>query len=420
MKHHVVAMQRIGYPDMNARKLLACPPEGALELVTLMVILPDANPQKGLLPRILGSRLFTRRVPIKSPKFLSPRRILTMLTERDKMLLSVISLNPGASVEQIAEQTKLKPHLVRYSLQRLRREGQILTQVIPEYFRIGLQRYTIYFSLPGGKRNREAVEDFLLRYDGVNWLAEISGDYQYTCAVIVRTLSCFASFLTRLAERSGGSWATLSVAPMLSIRQFAFASSGDQKNRQYFSQSPVENPDKLDHRDHQLLSLLCQYPDANDSTIARMLKTPTSSLKYRLSKLTSDGKISPRYYLPHFEAANLQVVRVLLRTRMFGGEAAQKIFELCRSWAMVFYFVEQVGEWGYEIGVFVSGPQDVVAFRNFLQEDLGSLIDSVTVITNSRMIKYSPYPLGSFFSEAPGALENAFKSSVRAVPFKSR
>lgn len=322
------------------------------------------------------------------------------LSDLETVILELITIEGGLSIEEVATKVHSSPHVVRYSLRKLRAHRFVYPHLSFNVFRLGLQEFSFYFSVKGGSRARKAVRDFLIARDTVSWFVELAGEFQYTCNIWARNYFDLKEFLDDLSAAGKGVIGSRSYAAVLSVTAFSYSGKPGTKVRRADSYKGPPSVSSMDLIDHKILSLSARSPDSSTTQAAKHLKMPVSSLNYRLAKLKRAGVIQGLRYRVDTHGARLQAYRVLVTSREFGSRITATLIRLSSENPAVFYFAEQVGDWDFEIGFLSPTSDAAIAFREKVEDEMGEAIEKTAILSESKILKGTSYPMSVFESSA--------------------
>lgn len=311
-------------------------------------------------------------------------------TER---ILHALETHPKASTRDIARITKLREHVVRYTTHVLEQEGQIRRIPLVDVYPLGYQHYGCYFSVAAQQKEKaKAFIAALLKSHHVAWLAEIGGDFQYALAIIAKSPRDLIYFFDEFSERFGDIFFTKSIAPRIAYTQFnhKYLNPGGAVSETTFGDTA--HAQTLDGIDHHILIMLTKEPTLTLPLLAKKLKTPLSTIKYRIQKLEEKRIISGYVYDINRRDANMQQFSLCIHINGGGKQLAQDLYAFARNHPHILYFLQCIGEWDFEIGAEVEKSEDIIAISQSLYKEFGTKLVSIKILPIFRYLKLSYYP----------------------------
>jgi DNA-binding IclR family transcriptional regulator len=113
------------------------------------------------------------------------------LTSRDEQVLAVLAFRGDASLSEIASELKLPLHLVRGSIERLKRRELVVPRPYLDLYRIGLTEFSFYFSLVGLAAARHAALSDFISQPAITWAVALLDDFELACSGYLRSVGQF-------------------------------------------------------------------------------------------------------------------------------------------------------------------------------------------------------------------------------------
>lgn len=315
------------------------------------------------------------------------------LTLRDEQVLGALSLNGDSSIVELARELKIPAHLIRNSIERLKRKRLILHRLHLDLYLLGLVEFSIYFSLAGHPESRAAALEHLFTRSEISWAVELLGDFQYACSAYFRSIHEFQSFLQDVHDRYPGVIQAGSIITTLSLKDYGFAGGGRKSSKAFRYGFSDQSPVKLDNLDHRLIRALSQEPSQSLAVIARNLRVPVSSLNHRLHRLRDTGLIQGTQVLFNCAASQFGSYRILVSCPGAATHERMLLEQLCAHHPLVYFLVEVAGDWNFEVGVFSKSAWDVNKFAERVSETFCGGQAKTKVLSDARLISLNPFPV---------------------------
>ncbi|MFN8391275.1 MAG: Lrp/AsnC family transcriptional regulator [Bdellovibrionota bacterium] len=286
---------------------------------------------------------------------------MSRLSENERQVFAHAQLQAGATVPEIARQSGLRDHAVRYALNSLIERGAVWYVPYIDVGRLGFSDCCVYFNhLSSSKGSRERLLKAIKESPSVGYFAELAGEYQYTVAIYCRRVHEVEDFFTRLARVSDGAILDRSIATRLSWSFYSALYWAKRPPRARMLQCSAEGklfmPDDIDHRILHTLSRSSQY---HLRQIAKTLRLPLSTVEYRIRKLEDNGVILGHSYKlapPYF---GLSKYRVLVSQARPTRDLRDKLLRFSAKQKYVSSFVHCVGNWDFELSIDLEQPADL-------------------------------------------------------------
>jgi DNA-binding Lrp family transcriptional regulator len=315
------------------------------------------------------------------------------LTLRDEHVLSAIALKGDSSIEEVSRAISLPAHLIRNSIERLRRKSLVVPRLHLDLYRLGLTEFSIYFSLSGDSALRTSALDYLFSRPEISWAVEILGEFQYACSGYFSSINEFHSFIQHVHDRYPGVIKSGPIMTTLSLIDYGFAGGSKKSSRSFRYGFSSNSTVKLDELDHRIIRALSDDPCQRLSVIARSLHMPLSTLTHRVQRLRDYGVIQGTQLLFNSPASKFGSYRVLVSCPGVTTNERARVEELCMKHPLIYFLVEVAGEWNFEVGVFAKSAWDVNKITEQICDIFRGHTAKTRVLADARLVKLNPFPL---------------------------
>lgn len=308
------------------------------------------------------------------------------LSEREKSVLATVELAADMPTGFIAREVGGKPSQAGYILQKLQDEKIITPTIFVDMYQLGFSDYVLYFS-----STSSTPMAWLLKHPNVTWVSELSGTYQYGVAMFARHVHEFVSFLDELSNLFGDTIIQKSVRLTKTFTRF---------NRKYLDpKAPIQSlsfgltstSHELTALDDQLLSTLSLNGSLSLREITRQLRVPLSTTHQRFQRLQEKKIIVGSIYSVDAPRFGATLFNVLVYAKGMRETLRKDLYAWSEKHPNVIHFVECVGEWDFEIGVEVLGPEHSTAIVQELNERFGKDLVKTETLPILRNLKYVFY-----------------------------
>jgi len=302
------------------------------------------------------------------------------LSDTDKRILRALEISPADSLEVIARGLKLKGETVRRKVARFRSIGLIVPRVLVNTFALGLERYSLFASL--GNPSRKTYESFvqtLIQSNKVSLVLELSGDFEFEINFTVSgnlelrdfLESLFAKHEMHLSNKALGIQINHIIYGTKSLVDLPIEATplGYSCDVELF---------KADDLDRQILHYCVEKATIEASVISKLLRVPLSTISYRIRKMRQAGVLLGVTHL--IESGNLHHYIVLVYSKGFDLLLREDLAHFCKEEPNIFYSVESVGAWDFELGVTVQNRTALIDTLRSFQSRFGSRISQTKVL----------------------------------------
>lgn len=286
------------------------------------------------------------------------------LDQIDKKILIELESDARKSNRQIAKQLKLNPDLVRYRISKLEPAIWLLTFV--NIAKIGYTDYGVFFTT-----NSKEVVDRIKKHQNVSYLAKLGGKYDYVMGILARDILEFQQIVGEF-----------DVVKDISVRvQLFHFSKSYLLNRK---KAIVKMPDfggritvtQIDDLDKKILQHLATNARMNVVELARIIKSPASTIMFHIKKLRKNQIIVGFNGYIRCQSYGYQNHLITLSASRINEK---KLFSFCQQHQYITYLIKTIGKWDYEISIEVPDQkklQEILSEirENFPEANLNSVI----------------------------------------------
>jgi DNA-binding Lrp family transcriptional regulator len=315
-----------------------------------------------------------------------------------KILLATV-MRADASCGEIAHILGVREHIVRRTVGMfLDRRIFVRRSIFVDPFALGLIPHVIMFSLPvASLAARNQLIESLVAADEVMALTELGGDNHLELRTLTRGPLHQREFLDAIARTSKQG---LHIRSCLAVLEHEYSGIIDPsvppKYRPLMKFSgPVaaRSGPPIDELDHTILSALANENYLRLEQIARKLSMPTSTVKYRISRMEGWGIIKGHYYIVDPKVANSSLFYIQVSTHVLHEEQRERIRVFCRKHPRIALMSFLMGEYSVEMLLLVQDHIEAHAVVSDLVQQCGDLIQGASLTPHIKFFKFSDYPL---------------------------
>jgi Lrp/AsnC family leucine-responsive transcriptional regulator len=318
------------------------------------------------------------------------------LTPAEQKVLGTVQLRADATVPELCKLTKLRPHQVRYCLNKLIAIGLLRRRVIIDPYQLGYAIYGFWFSLASAAhRSRQAIEKYLSDHSEVSYLGEFGGAYEYKIDILAKTPRDAGRVLSSISERFGEVFGARALIVTVSLSDYPHKYLAPEQTKGRVVTIGSVNDKAVDDVDHKILKALSTIDDKSLPAIARKVGIPSTSMDYRIKGLEKENIIVGHQYWTEIETMNTLgmfsfVHRISLRKS--DSKALLRMAEFANEDPAVYSMTVGIGEWDIEICTSVSSQRDEREFKARLENALEGLLDTIDSVPVVKNHKVSNYP----------------------------
>ena len=316
------------------------------------------------------------------------------LSPSQAKVISSVSLQADCSIEDVAKECKLRPHVVRYALSELTRSGRAQAFPIVNIHALGYTDYCVFLTLTSENRaSRQRVLKFFSESERTAWVAELSGEYHYTVSIFARDVFEVDSYFRELASAVPGIVVEKTLAIRISWTTFRWKYLSNHRSKvEFITRSQAASVEKLDETDHAILRAIAGNPLAPRTHQARAAAIPVTTLHHRLKGLQARGILLGTVYFIDMIRLGIHSFRLLIRAKNSTSKLTQALWNFSFKHPNVVGFIHCFGGWEYELNIEVRDPAELAAIHDGIEDVFGSEIRSLRTVTVLGTPKTQAYP----------------------------
>lgn len=309
------------------------------------------------------------------------------LSPQARKILSEVTWNARAPIEDIARKLRMRAHTVRRAVQNLDDALNFQPLCWTDPYRLGQTPFRVFFSLSGGspQRVREFV-NFTKSLPEVSWFVSLIGLYQYCITVRADGPLELLHFFAQIDEGFGDLIADKSVSTVVQLTCYIPsaipASSEPRRHLEYVASTPCI---ELSDLDWKILKVLRDSPLSSMHEVGRAVGSSPTTVAYRFNRLVSSGAIlgfGYAYDSSHFGDSEFLVS---LSTKGLGSTCYDKIAKYCAHHSDVLWLGRFIGHWDIELAVNAHRAQDLEVFIQGLYAICRDQLGEVHIHTFSKL-----------------------------------
>ena len=294
-----------------------------------------------------------------------------------KDVFSAVAWRSVRTPKELSQYLPYSEHSIRRTINDLVQDGLIWKTVMVNPYTLGLTRFNMYFSFsswPSGDTTAtlKAIEE----HPHVSWLTEVEGgEYSYELAFQCSAMGDFTDFIDSLSSSNLCSFYQKEVVAETSQSYFGvkYLSESGYRAPAVTWQSKVK-PVTLDNLDVRIIHAACTSKAIQDSTIARSLGIPASSLQFRMNRLIKDKVIVADFYDTDWKMLGIERLGVLLYARHTSEKFRNELFAFCQEHPNIMYLHRCIGGWDFKVGIFAD---NMGMARGVLEELRAKFVENI-------------------------------------------
>ena len=305
---------------------------------------------------------------------------LPKLSDKEREVLACVDLGARQTPSEIARQTGMRIHSVRYALDALKSRLGLVPYCWPHPYKLGMIPYRIFCNIATAKDGeRRAFLQWLRACPTVTWLGEFSGLFHYGIAVQTPSIDDLKDFLEQIDDRFGELRVrkTISVLTQLSFLRMKFMS------RRKFSPELLEYRSTnqryaFDDKDRTLLEALRANPLHSTRELAQQTGLPASTIAYRLAAFEKENLILGYFYQFDHAMLGLQSYLLLISAGGVGGHIYDQLRKFALTHPHVVMFGHCIGSWDFELQLLIQHPKQLVEVEQAIHNLCGGAVNEIS------------------------------------------
>jgi DNA-binding Lrp family transcriptional regulator len=313
-------------------------------------------------------------------------------SERDRKVLQLIQATVSMSAADIGKALKLKPHIARRSIERLREQQAVHPYVPINTCALGFTEYQIVLDWGGNLGTQaSALVQKIMEHDHVPFVSELAGKLQF--AVWARDAAHLGALLDDIIGvlPSG-------VSKTVILRRWfhAFVVTFDGLSSfQGYRLAPNPMTVSIDETDHRILKAICQLNQFSSQQIGRAAGIPGSTVDYRIRRLVKENVLlEPRYYI---NESKFGFHRLNVRLRAESPSTIREsLLAAARQSGESSSLAEVIGPWDFELSLALRSDLTTNTILSRILQQTRGKVSVVEILPLIRYLKISNYPFVRF------------------------
>jgi len=320
-----------------------------------------------------------------------------MVNKINKRLLYLYGENCRISLSKIAKKIHKSPQLVKYTVNRLEKEG-----IVPFYYTIidyacfDMLLFKVYFM--GGCSTSSELKLLikkLMQNPYVTSIYEIGGQYDLLVEFMAQNPSKFNKELKLLIKEYGelnNYDVIINIVSHLYPRAYLMPSNGKVKDFLLPSQIVVggdRNKIALNNNEERVLSTLVRNPKIRLTSIASNLKINIKTVIAAIKSLESKKVIRAYKFALDMQKCNLIKNKITLKLHNIDIKKEKKMLNFCLNNPNIVKFSKTIGEWDVEIDVETSSPTEFREIYLKIREEFKEVIRSFNSYRIYKLFKHN-------------------------------
>jgi DNA-binding Lrp family transcriptional regulator len=330
------------------------------------------------------------------------------LSDKSIRVLAAIQYQAQTPVSEIARQTGLREHTVRYCINSLLEQKIIRPWVVIDTYRMGYKEYGLFFRRSDSSPSiKSAFLDFIVKCPGMGGISEYAGDYHYMLLYYCRRAREFEKFLDFIGSQCQGYFESKALVERIewTTLRSKYLSEYKSKVEGLGAKSAVDCV-RIDELDHQILYFLGQAPLVTRPQIAKELGQPLSNIDYRIRRLQKNKVIVGFGYWIEAHKLGCQLFRIMVVSKISTPEFRREFQRFAFAHPNITGFTRCIGAWDFDMRGETPSTRELGRLTDQIRTRFGNYITDIKVIHLIQNYKICLYPFPEFKQAAVAAKQN--------------
>ena len=304
--------------------------------------------------------------------------------ELQKKIVGILTTQGNVTVSQLAKRLRVRPHSVRYQLDKLVESKSLEKSILVNQRALGYQIFNLFFDLPASRARKG--EEFLKNKEEVAWLTKNIGAQKYEMTLAVQDYSTMWKLFRALGDEVGTTPRNVVIAVEGEVMHW-----GLRCLTETFSSSPiahfttVSQNVSIDLLDRRIIHAFGSPNVSSFGSLATKLGVSASTVKYRFERLRADGVISDEGYFFRLPL-NLFQAQLVIQLRSRTREIEDGIVSICAKNPNVEGLISGVGNWDFKILIAAESLRELLEVEEALVMALGKRVFKHSMYIREKVI----------------------------------
>jgi DNA-binding Lrp family transcriptional regulator len=317
------------------------------------------------------------------------------LTPRQRLVLRVAEFYYNEGIEKIAKVAGLKPHAVRYDLRDLT-ERKVITPSL--FFNEACFGYYIFhLHLSTHVQNVAVLSKAFMNNSKVAYLGRLGGKRALGVTILSKRPEDLFETVDLVGKQAKVPFAQVGWCIEGDFFHYGASCILPDKKMPFESEQSWKGARvEIDQVDARLIQIIKRQRITGNAEIARAAGLPSSTVQYRLRRLSDAGATLNRSLLINYSALGFSVFEILLRCSGQPAEATKIVRRFCKEHPAAELLIRCFGDWDFKVLVQARDVGEVLEFEEQLQRSLGAHLEGSIIVPVRGPLKRGDFPADDF------------------------
>ncbi|HLC79785.1 MAG TPA: winged helix-turn-helix transcriptional regulator [archaeon] len=323
---------------------------------------------------------------------------------QDRKILFELDKNSRITFKELGKKLHISKETASFRVKRLANEGYIKNFITTiNVSKLNRFYYKMFYKF---HKTTPAIDleiiTFVQNYRAVAYFAGLEGRYDITFLLLSKNFSDLYKFLVPFRERFGEYILEQEILTLTSTHRFNFRFFFERETELVHTKYPEElkEPD-IDQIDYQILANLAKNSRIPLIELAKITKTETNVVKYRIKKLLKEGIIGTNVLDVNFEKFKIQQIQVDFTLK--DHSVTSKLIDFVAQNPKSTFATITLGKYDLAVEFVVQGTKELRKILSEIKEKFSQdIINHDIFIMEEHIVNWFPYkPEKSFFDLKP-------------------
>ncbi len=316
------------------------------------------------------------------------------LSEREREILSALSLNGRLGLTALAGRLKLSKQALNYHLKSLEQKGVINGfHAIVDVHRLGLAHFRVFVKFQNLEREKEEeLLIFLANLPQVSWLTLLDGDFDLEFVVWAESVPAFAGVFEQISDRYGRFFHEKYFSLATTVEYLPLRLSSRVSPAEPIISGGCPSPFNADELDWKLLGLLNTDGRLAATRLAALCRAPLKQVRKRFEDLCAGRIILGFDFKLDHRRIGLSYRKVLLKLQDPAESRLAALSSYLRDHPEVIFLVRTIGAYDFEFELLSRSNEAFYSFMKDFRSRFRSDIRSHNSVIVHQELKFGRLP----------------------------
>jgi len=318
------------------------------------------------------------------------------LDAKDNLILLELDRNARESNSSIAKKTRLSKEVVKYRIDRLRKNEIIRRfHTVINYFKLGIIKFKLYLRLTNiNKETLEEIGEFFRSHHKTEWVASTTGRWDMIVGYLVNNVNEFDDEVQTVLQKFSKYIQEKAITTTLYLahQEREFLEPDKEKQIKTVYHSSKDKREKISKTEEKVLRIIANNARMPLVNIAKMIGKSTGLVRYILKKLEEKKIILAYKVLLNPKAMDRIFCKALIYLTNITKEDLKRFIAYAGSLEGAIWPQRVIGNWDFELDFELKNYDEFQEVILQLKEEFPSVIKNYEFCIVSKEFKLDLFP----------------------------